>query len=74
MSNYCEGCKYDPTVKSGEKACPFNGLYWNFIDQHKDTLKSNPRMSMMVNLLEKMDSETKNNHINQAQMHIYNLK
>jgi deoxyribodipyrimidine photolyase-related protein len=74
MSNYCEGCKYDPTIKSGEKACPFNGLYWNFIDQHKDTLKSNPRMSMMVNLLEKMDSETKNNHIHHAQIHLKSIK
>lgn len=74
MSNYCEGCQYDPTIKTGEKACPFNGLYWNFIDNHKDTLKANPRMSMMVNLLKKMDSETRNNYINKAFLHINNIK
>ena len=74
MSNYCEGCKYDPTIKTGERACPFNGLYWNFIDKHKDTLKSNPRMSMMVNLLNKMDRETKQNHILNANKHLASMK
>jgi len=47
MSNYCDDCQYDPKMKEGEKACPFNRLYWSFIDRHEATLSKNPRMSLM---------------------------
>lgn len=46
QSTYCKTCKYDPKRRSGDGACPFNPLYWNFIDQHADKLKGNPRMSL----------------------------
>ena len=36
-----------------------NGLYWNFIEQKRDFFLSNPRMGMMVRLLDKMDIEKK---------------
>jgi deoxyribodipyrimidine photolyase-related protein len=36
-----------------------DGLYWRFIDQKRDFLKSNYRLSMMVNLLDKMDKAKK---------------
>lgn len=52
MSNYCEGCSYDPGLKcgskDGRKACPFNLLYWNFFDQHADRFANNPRTAMPV--------------------------
>lgn len=48
MSNYCEGCRYDPKKKSGEGACPFNLLYWNFYDRHAERFARNPRTSMPV--------------------------
>ncbi|WP_297766146.1 cryptochrome/photolyase family protein [uncultured Muriicola sp.] len=57
MSNYCTGCNYDPKEKIGETACPFNALYWNFLDAKKEHLKSNPRMGMMLRLLDKKDDE-----------------
>ena len=47
MSNYCDKCVYDPTIKEGERACPFHSLYWEFIDRHEPLLSSNPRMSLM---------------------------
>lgn len=47
MSDYCSSCYYDPKVKEGPTACPFHSLYWSFIDRHRDTLSSNPRMSLM---------------------------
>jgi len=53
MSNYCQGCAYDPDGKTGEGACPFNALYWNFLDAKKSQLQGNPRMGMMYNLLGK---------------------
>ncbi len=73
MSNYCEDCKYDPTIKTGDKACPFNSLYWHFIDTHKDNLKSNPRMSMMLNLHHKMDKVLKTSYKEQAKKHIESI-
>ena len=39
MSNYCETCKYDRTKRTGENACPFNSLYWNFLYDKKSSLK-----------------------------------
>ncbi len=33
----------------------WDGLYWRFIDRHQDFFQANPRLSMMVRMLEKMD-------------------
>ncbi|MEO8044741.1 MAG: cryptochrome/photolyase family protein [Spartobacteria bacterium] len=49
MSDYCAGCRFDPDQKTGPDACPFNYLYWNFIDQHSERFVKNPRMRMIVN-------------------------
>lgn len=48
MSDYCTGCRFDPDQKTGPDACPFNYLYWHFIDQHSDRFADNPRMKMIV--------------------------
>jgi len=48
MSNYCKGCRFDPKQKTGSDACPFNYLYWHFIDQHADRFSGNPRMRTIV--------------------------
>ncbi len=52
MGNYCRGCRYDPGISSGPKACPFTTLYWDFVDRHRDMLAANPRMLMQVKNLE----------------------
>jgi deoxyribodipyrimidine photolyase-related protein len=57
MSDYCKRCAYKVKEKNGPSACPFNYLYWNFLSQHKDKLRSNPRMSLMYKALEKMPVE-----------------
>ncbi|WP_425237997.1 cryptochrome/photolyase family protein [Ulvibacterium sp.] len=57
MSNYCTTCHYSPKQKIGEKGCPFNALYWNFLDEKKKHFANNPRMRMMLNLLEKKDKQ-----------------
>ena len=57
MGNYCSSCHYSKTAKTGDKACPFNALYWNFLDDKKAYLKDNPRMGMMYSLLGKKSAE-----------------
>lgn len=54
MSDYCRKCRFDPSVKNGEKACPFNYLYWNFMIENQTKLKGNRRMAMMYATLGKM--------------------
>jgi deoxyribodipyrimidine photolyase-related protein len=46
MSDYCTGCAYDPKIKLGPGACPFNVLYWHFLMAHEARLASNPRMAL----------------------------
>jgi deoxyribodipyrimidine photolyase-related protein len=51
MSNYCHSCSYDPKQTLGDRACPFNALYWSFIDETQKLKVSRPsfarRMGMM---------------------------
>ncbi|WP_370085122.1 hypothetical protein [Neptunomonas phycophila] len=48
MSNYCKHCRYNPKKSSGDDACPFTTLYWNFVDKHQERLSKNPRLAMQV--------------------------
>jgi deoxyribodipyrimidine photolyase-related protein len=54
MSDYCKGCHYDKKLREGERACPFNALYWDFHARNKDKLANNPRIGMVYRQLEKM--------------------
>jgi deoxyribodipyrimidine photolyase-related protein len=57
MSNYCMSCHYNKNKKFEDDACPFNSLYWNFLDEKREELSSNFRMKMMYSLLNKMSLE-----------------
>mgnify|MGYP000367409096 FL=1 len=57
MSNYCSGCKYNVKERLGENACPFNSLYWNFLDDKRSQLATNHRMKMMYSVLNKFSNE-----------------
>ena len=45
--------------KVGDKACPLNSLYWNFIDTHYDKFSSNHRMSFPIRNWDKMEHSQK---------------
>ena len=55
MSDYCRGCRYDVKQVTGEGACPFNALYWDFIARHRERFAQNNRMAMPVRSLDRMD-------------------
>jgi deoxyribodipyrimidine photolyase-related protein len=48
MSPHCKGCRYDPAQRSGDDACPFTTLYWDFLMRHEVALAGNPRMALQV--------------------------
>ena len=48
MSDYCKGCRYEPTVRTGPEACPFHALYWSFYDRHQARFAKNPRVAAMI--------------------------
>lgn len=55
MSNFCQNCKYNVKKRTGEDACPFNFLYWDFLMRHEQKFKSNRRMSLAYRNLERLD-------------------
>ena len=57
MSNYCKGCHYKVATKTGEEACPFNLLYWHFLDRHRDRFSNNARMGNMYRTWDRMDED-----------------
>jgi deoxyribodipyrimidine photolyase-related protein len=57
MSNYCQSCAYNPKVRTGDDACPFNYLYWNFLLRFESQLRANPRMGPNVLGLKHLDAD-----------------
>lgn len=48
MSNYCNSCRFDPEKSTGDSACPFTTLYWDFLLRHARRLQAVPRMTMQL--------------------------
>jgi len=57
QGDYCKGCYYDKKKREGERACPFNALYWDFFDRHRARLGDNFRLAMVYRNLDKMDEQ-----------------
>ena len=55
MSDYCAGCRFKATVKSGPDACPFNYLYWDFLVRHREKLESNARLGVAYRNWDRFD-------------------
>ena len=47
MSDYCKSCFYDVKLRTGNRSCPFNSLYWHFHERHKARFANNPRTAMV---------------------------
>jgi len=48
MGDWCADCRYDRTRRTGEDACPFTTLYWDFFLRHGDRFARNPRVARQV--------------------------
>ena len=59
LSDYCGQCMYDHKARSGERACPFNSLYWHFFHRHRQRLEKLPRIGLIYRTLDKMEKGTK---------------
>jgi deoxyribodipyrimidine photolyase-related protein len=59
MSDYCANCRYNVAEATGDNACPFNALYWDFLQRHEAQLRTNPRMAVIYKTLDKMAPEKK---------------
>lgn len=72
MSDYCGGCHYKKNLKVGEKACPFNSLYWHFYHRNEDKLAKNPRIGMAYRTWSKM--KDKEAILRQAEFYLENIE
>ena len=69
MSNHCKGCKFNPAESTGDTACPFTTLYWDYLNTHSNTLAKNPRMLMQLKNLNRLTDENKKLISEQALKH-----
>jgi len=58
MSDHCKHCRFDVKKKTGDGACPFNALYWDFLARNEATLAGNPRMAQMYRTWQKFTPDT----------------
>ena len=68
MSNYCETCRYTPNEMTGDTACPFNALYWDFLVRNASKLRGNQRMSYIFATWNKFGAEKQKNIRAQAKI------
>ena len=54
MTDYCGGCPFNPKLRSGDEACPFTMLYWNFIDKNFETLNKNARIAQQISGIKRL--------------------
>ncbi|MFN5443754.1 MAG: cryptochrome/photolyase family protein, partial [Crocinitomicaceae bacterium] len=73
MSSYCGKCHYNAKQKVGDKACPFNSLYWHFYARNEQLLRKNPRIGMMYVTWDKMQPQVKAELLNQAEEYLSNI-
>jgi deoxyribodipyrimidine photolyase-related protein len=66
MSNHCKGCRFNPAESTGDTACPFTTLYWDYLGRHADMLAKNPRMLMQLKNLNRLTPEQRETIATQA--------
>ena len=57
MSNYCTQCRFDPADSTGDNACPFTTLYWDFLIRHQSRFAKHPRAGLQWRNLNRLSSD-----------------
>ena len=73
MSDYCKDCHYSVKQRFTEDSCPFNSLYWHFMQRHSERFSRNPRTAMAYRTWDKMDAEVKQSLLARADYCLSNL-
>ncbi|MEM9556530.1 MAG: cryptochrome/photolyase family protein [Acidobacteriota bacterium] len=55
MSDYCGACPFDPDQRTGDEACPFSTLYWDFLMRQRDRLEGNRRIGFVWRNVDRLD-------------------
>ena len=57
MGDHCANCEYAVSRTTGEGACPFNALYWDFLKENEEVLRGTGRMGLMYSHVDGKDDE-----------------
>jgi deoxyribodipyrimidine photolyase-related protein len=74
MSDYCQNCHYKVKQKTGLNACPFNSLYWSFMNRHAHRFEKNPRMAMTYRTWSKMKHDQQDAILAQADHYLLHIE
>jgi len=74
MSDYCVECRYDVKRKTGDGACPFNPLYWDFLARNEEKLRGNPRLAQTYSTWDRMNDDRKAEYLCSAARFLGTLK
>jgi deoxyribodipyrimidine photolyase-related protein len=66
MSDYCKECSYKVKDKTGPDACPFNLMYWHFLDRHREKFSNNHRMGNMYRVWDRMSDDKRETVLREA--------
>ncbi len=73
---YISGSNYLMKMSNYEKGDwqqVWDGLFWRFMDVHRDFFLQNPRLGMLVGTFDKMTEEKRNTHIANAEKYLTSL-
>ena len=74
MSDYCSGCRYNVKLRTGDDACPFNSLFWRFMNRHRPRLEKNPRLRMLYRTWDKFSEGERDAVLGQAERFLQSLE
>lgn len=73
MSDYCKGCRYKVSKKTGPDACPFNPLYWHFMEANRTRLENNHRIGRIYATWDRMGADKQSEYLESAQKFLNSL-